>query len=151
MRRHLWLGVGLVLLTAGANRLGAADATEDSAKEVKAQLQMLNEAFKKGDVEALRRLLADEHVAITAYYGRPMTKAEQIKSLPDFKNTEYTADDMKVTMVTKDVGLVTYRLTQKGTFGGKEVTPKAYACAVWVNRGGKWQEITYQETPLDGK
>src|SRR5262249_24057829 len=133
MRRHLWLGVGLVLLTAGANRLGAADATEDAAKEVKAQNQMLNEAFKKGDLEALGRLLADEHVAITAYYGRPMTKAEQIKSLADFKNTEYTPADMKVTMVTKDVGMVTYRLTQKGTYQGKELTPKAYACAVWVS------------------
>jgi ketosteroid isomerase-like protein len=129
-----------------------ADAPQDgSVKEVEKALRALNEAFKKRDAEAIQRLMMDTHVAITPYYGGPATRADQLKALPDLKMTEYKPGEMKITLVNKDTALVTYPLTQMGTYKGKELPAKSYASAVWVQQGGKWLEAFYQETALPAK
>jgi uncharacterized protein (TIGR02246 family) len=126
-------------------------AADDPAKEVEKAINALNEAFQKGDAEAIKRLTTDDHVAVTAYYGGPQDRAEQIRTLPDLKLSEYAPAKMKVTRLGKDAALVTYELTLKGTCKGKEVPRNNFASAVWVRRDGKWQEAFYQETPLGGK
>lgn len=131
-----------LLIGAGAGQEGAA------IKEVEQAIGTLNEAFVKKDSDAIRRLMADEHLAITAYYGGAQTKAEQLKNLPEYKVTEYAAGKTTVTLLSNDVALVSYPLTQKGTFKGKPLSQKNYAAAVWVKRDGKWLEASYQETPL---
>src|SRR5437762_2390238 len=83
--------------------------TQDAAvKDVEKALAALNEAFKNRDVAAVARLMTDNHQAITAYYGGVQTKAEQLKSLPDLKMSEYTPGPIKVTLLGKDTALVTY-------------------------------------------
>jgi ketosteroid isomerase-like protein len=134
-----------LLIGAGAGQDGAA------VKEVEQAIRTLNEAFVKKDADTIRRLMADEHLAITAYYGGAQTKAEQLKNLPDYQVTEYTSGKTTVTLLSKDVALVSYPLTQKGTLKGKPLSQKNYAAAVWVNRDGKWLEASYQETPLGGQ
>ncbi|HKB39930.1 MAG TPA: DUF4440 domain-containing protein, partial [Gemmataceae bacterium] len=69
----------------------------------------------------------------------------------DLKLTEYAAAKTRVTLLDREAALVTYELTLKGTFKGKEVPRKSFASAVWVKRDGRWLETFYQETPLDGK
>jgi uncharacterized protein (TIGR02246 family) len=131
--------------------LGADTPKDDPAKEVEKAITTLNEAFRKVDAETIKRLMTDDHVAVTVYYGGPQSVTDQIASLPDLKLAEYAAGKVKITLLGKDTALVTYELTMKGTFKGKEVPRKSYASAIWVNRGGKWLELHYQETPLDGK
>ena len=128
--------------------IGADIAQDKATKDVEKALGDLNEAFKKGDSDAIARLMSDSHVAITPYYGGRQTKAEQLKSLPDLKMSEYAMSDVKVTFVSKDVALVTYALKLKGTYKGKELAAKNYATALWVMQGGKWLEAFYQETAL---
>ena len=111
----------------------------------------LNEAFKKGDADAVKALMTEDHVAVTASYGGPLDRAEQLKTLADLKLTEYAAAKTKVSALGKDAALVTYELTLKGTYKGKEVPRKNFASAVWVKQDGKWREAFYQETPLEGK
>jgi len=142
MKPTIFLVVASVLLFAADN------PKEDAA--VRKAIDALNQAFVKKDKEVLQRLLADNHVAITPYYGGPASNAEQIKGLADLKLTEYKAGEMKFTWISKDVVLITYPLSQKGSFKGKELAPRAYVAAVWVNRGGKWMEASYQETDLSG-
>lgn len=136
--------IGLGIVSSGR----ADDAT---VKEVEKAIQALNEAFAKQDAAAIKKLVTDEHIAITPYYGGLATRDEQFKTLPDLKTTEYTVSQMKITLLTKDVALITYQLAQKGTFKGTELSPKNYASAVWVKRDGKWLEASYQETALTGK
>ncbi|MGE5192764.1 MAG: nuclear transport factor 2 family protein [Deltaproteobacteria bacterium] len=137
-----------VLVVLAAGLLIAAGKDEGAVKEIQQSLQTLNEAFARGDAEAIRRLTADEHVAITPYYGGPMPKTEQLKNPGDLKVPDYKAGEIKVTLLTKDTALVIYPLTQKGTYKGKPVAARNYVAAVWVNRDGKWLEASYQETPL---
>jgi hypothetical protein len=133
-----------------AERSLAADASKEEA-EVRKALDRLNVAFTKNDKESLKQLMAADHIAITPYYGGPFSNAEQIKSLPDLKLSEYKTGPKKFIWISKDVVLISYAVSQKGTFKGKELAPKGYVAAVWVNRDGKWMEASYQETALSGK
>jgi uncharacterized protein (TIGR02246 family) len=141
----------LVALVAGL--LVGADVPKDNAAETEVQkaITALNTAFERRDANAIRHLMTDDHVSVTAYYGGPMSKAQQLASLSDLNLSEYAAVKLQVRFLSKDVALVTYWLTQKGTFKGKEVPPQNYASAVWVNRNGKWLEVFYQDTPVQGK
>ena len=60
----------------------------------------------------------------------------------------YRATDLRL---GRDVALVTYPLTMKGTFKGRDVPRSSIASAVWVKADGRWLETYYQETPLEGK
>jgi hypothetical protein len=80
-----------------------------------------------------------------------MSKAQQLASLPELNLSEYSARNLRVHSLGKDVALVTYSLSQKGTFKGKEVPSQNFASAIWVHRNGKWLEAFYQDTPVQGK
>jgi ketosteroid isomerase-like protein len=137
----------LAILTAAL--LGADAPKENPAiKEVEKAINELNTAFEKRDADAIKRLTTPDHVAVTPYYGGPATRDEQIKTLPELKLKEYTSGDIKVTMLTADVALITYQLAMKGTFKGKDLAAKSHASAVWVKKGGQWREAYYQETTL---
>lgn len=117
-------------------------------KDVERAIAELNNAFAKQDVATIKRLLADDHVAITPYYNGLATKEDQLKNLADLKMTEYQSSQVKITLVAKDTARITYQLAQKGTYKGKDLHPKNYAAAIWVNRQGMWLEVFYQETAL---
>jgi ketosteroid isomerase-like protein len=141
----------LVVLATGL-LLGADAPRDDQAiKEVEKAIAALNDAFHTGDADKVKALMTEDHVAVTSYYGGPVDKAGQLKSLSDHQLTEYSPGKLKVTLLGKDSALVTYPLSQKGTYKGKEVAAKSFASAVWVRRGGRWLEAFYQETPLAEK
>jgi uncharacterized protein (TIGR02246 family) len=133
-----------------AGLLVAGDSPKEDAKAVEQLLRTLNDAYFKKDVDTMKRLMSDDHVAIVAS-GQRESKEEHLKSLADLKLTEYTMEDVKVTMPSKDVAIITYRANVKGSFKGKELPPKITASSVWANRNGKWQEVLYQETAVEKK
>ena len=138
----------LLILSAGLLIGAGAGKDEGAVKEIQQAMQGLNDAFAKGDAAAIRRLTTEEHVAITPYYGGPVVRADQLKNLSDLKVPDYKAGEIKVTLITPDAALVTFPLTQKGTYKGKPVAAKNHVAAVWVNRDGAWLEVSYQETPV---
>ncbi len=139
----------LVLLAVLAMPVSSARADDKATEELLKALRTLNEAFTKSDAGAIRRLMTDDHLAITPYYdGGMATKEEQIRSLPDLKLSEYKTGKESVRFATPDVAIISYPLAMKGAFKGKPVAPKSLAVAVWVRRGGKWLETLYQETAL---
>jgi ketosteroid isomerase-like protein len=146
MKKSILATLTLAVLIAGPIR-----ADEDASKEVEKAIGLLNTAFQKRDAKAIKSLMTADHIAVTGYYGGPRTRDEQIKALPDFDLKVYKAEKMQVSLVGKDTALVTYTLTMKGTYNGKDVPAKNFASAVWVRRDGKWVERFYQETPLRGK
>src|SRR5262245_9840629 len=141
-----------LILTAAMAVLAIAAASgkddEWAVKEIRQALRSLSDAFAKGQSDTIKRLTTDGHVSITPCYGGPQTRAEQLNNLADLKVPDYVAGEIGVTLLTRETALVTYPLTQKGTYKGKPVAAKNYVAAVWVNRNGKWLEASYQETPL---
>jgi ketosteroid isomerase-like protein len=130
--------------------LAATARADDAAtiKEVEKAIADLNNAFAKADVPTIKRLMGDDHVAITPYYNGLATKEDQLKSLAELKISEYKPSQLKIALVAKDTVRITYQLTQKGTYKGKDLHANNYAAAVWVNRNGMWVEVFYQETAL---
>lgn len=141
-----WLALLALGLLVGADK----PKDDPAVKEVEKAITVLNEAFHTRDAGKIKELMTEDHLAVTPYYGGPLDRAGQVKSLADLQLTEYSAGKMRVTMLGKDAALVTYSLTQKGKFKGKELFGKNFASAVWVRREGKWLESFYQETPLGG-
>jgi ketosteroid isomerase-like protein len=102
------------------------------------------EAYKGRNIAAIKALTAEDYVAFTL--GGPSNLQQDIDTLDKLSIESYSIDQPKVTWATKDVGILRYRCDLKGSFAGKPFTP-VFATEVWVNRGGKWQIVSYSETP----
>jgi|GEM_PF-2375272 competence protein ComGC len=101
------------------------------------------EAYKSRNTSAMKALTADEYVAHTQ--EGPSSLKQDIETIDKLTIEQFTIDEPKVTWVTKDVAILTYKCDLKGSYEGKPFKP-VYATEVWVNRGGKWRIISYTET-----
>jgi Domain of unknown function (DUF4440) len=103
------------------------------------------EAYKTRNVAAMKALTADDY-ASNSLTGASNLK-QDIDTIDKLTIEQYSIDDPKVSWVTKDVAILRYKCALKGSYDGKPFAP-VYATEVWVNRGGKWQIVSYQETPV---
>ena len=55
--------------------------------------------------------------------------------------------NIKVTFLTSDAALITYKATQDATCNGQAAPPAVWASSAYVKRGGKWFAASHQETP----
>ncbi len=102
------------------------------------------EAYKSRNIAAIKTLTGEDYVAYTL--AGPSNLQQDIATIDKLTIESYTLDDPKVSKVTKDVAILRYKCDLKGSFDGKPFRP-VYATEVWVNRGGKWQIVSYSETP----
>lgn len=103
------------------------------------------EAYKARDIAAMKALTAPEY-ASNALTG-PSNLQQDVDTIAKLTIESFSIDEPKVTWVTKDVAILRYKCDLKGSYDGKAFVP-VRATEVWVNRGGKWQIISYTETPL---
>jgi ketosteroid isomerase-like protein len=103
------------------------------------------EAYKSRNVAAMKALTAEDYVAYTQ--AGPTNLQQDIDTIEKLTIESFTIDEPKVTWATKDVAILRYKCDLKGSFDGKPFKP-VYATEVWVNRGGKWRIVSYQETPV---
>jgi hypothetical protein len=101
------------------------------------------EAYKSRNVAAIKALTGEDYVAYTQ--AGPSNLQQDIATIEKLKIESYTIDDAKVMKPTKDVAILRYKCDLKGSMDGKPFRP-VYATEVWVNRGGKWQIVSYSET-----
>lgn len=103
------------------------------------------EAIKSGDMKAFSDLLAEDAVFVN---GRGFgDKALVIRNTAAFKLEEYSMEDVKFVRLSDNSGLIAYKLTEKGSAHGNEISGQVYASAVWAERSGKWVCLFSQETP----
>ena len=141
----VWQLVVLLFLLHASFALAA-----DPTKEVKAAADALNAAFETHDAKTIRALMTPDHQAVTPYAGKQRVK-DQIRTLPVLKYEKYSAGPMSMKVIDDNCVLVTYALELKGTYQGKPLPSKSLVASLWVKNGGKWQELYYQETPVDGR
>ncbi len=103
------------------------------------------EAYKSRNIAAMKALTGEDYSAFTQ--AGPSNLQQDIDTIDKLKIESYTLDDPKVSKPTKDVAILRYKCDLKGSFDGKPFRP-VYATEVWVNRGGKWQIVSYTETPV---
>jgi ketosteroid isomerase-like protein len=144
-KTHLLLSliVGLVVAAAGAR---ADDAATIAA--INASSAALDDAFERQDEAKIRSLMTPDHVAVTAYYGKPVGVAEEMQMLSELKFSQTIVSKVGVTLLGSDAAIRTFIADIKGSFKGKPFAPLVFVTATLVRRDGQWLERQYQTTPL---
>jgi hypothetical protein len=73
--------------------------------------------------------------------------ADFVKYFTNVDLTDYAMEDVKVTLFNSNVALITYNMTEKGSFKGEQLPSKPYYVGSgYLKRGGKWVNIYTQTT-----
>src|SRR5712692_3042522 len=103
------------------------------------------DAVKKKDWDAFGKLLASDYIQVLD--DGVYDKAGTMAAIKDFELSDFTLSEWKSIPIDKDAMIITYSATVKGTYKGQAVPPGPYReAAAYVNRGGQWVAIFYQET-----
>jgi len=102
------------------------------------------DALKSGNLDAFAGLIADEAVFVDDH--GPATKAEIVSHTSEFHLTEYAMDDVRFVPVSRNSGLIAYKIAERGTSHGREFAATVYVSALWAERDGKWVCLFSQET-----
>ena len=105
------------------------------------------DAIKNKDYEAFGNMLDEGQIEVT---GEAVNdKAASIANVKVFEPTDVNFSDWKFLSIDKDAFVVTYTVSYKGKYKGKEFPAEsARASSAWVNRGGKWLAKYHQECPV---
>lgn len=93
------------------------------------------------DVDTAVRM-SDDPCYVTGASGVGSINAEQYRKLMTegtWKLHEYTMDKILARLVTPDVAIVAYTVTETLTVDGKPLTLKANDSSTWVRRNGEWK------------
>lgn len=105
-------------------------------------------AVVKGDVAMLESLTSDDYILINAN-GQVSDKATTMRDIKTgaIKLTANEVSDMKV-RVYGETAVVTGKAGVKGTIGGRELKGPVMFTRVYVKKNGKWQSVSFQQTPI---
>lgn len=137
---------GLIGFVLAATCLIAIAQIRDTASELVALEQSLNDAFMRGDWKTVDRLYADDLVFTNAN-GSVTHKMDDVNSLRS-GDLQFDSIEMSDTKVQDfgDVGVITLKLVEKRHHKTTDLSGTYRITDVWAKRDGKWQLVTGQET-----
>jgi len=129
-------------VTSGQVKRSNSDEAEIVALETRAF-----EAWKNKDKRFFQEHMAEDGQYLDLHGAGG--KAQYVQAIIDNNCTVngYALDKTKVTMLSKDAALLTYRYTYDIVCGGKPEAGPLWASTVYVNRGGQWLIAFHQEIP----
>ncbi|MEP6703736.1 MAG: nuclear transport factor 2 family protein, partial [Acidobacteriota bacterium] len=105
------------------------------------------EAWKNKNAAWFQNNLTEEFMSINS--EGISSKAQVVKSTPtDCDVKSFSLDNFKFVLLDKDAALLTYTAKQDALCGGKQIAPNVRSTVNYVNRGGRWLEALYMETPM---
>jgi hypothetical protein len=134
--------------------VGEKVASNSSAEQELIKLDKeWGEAGLHGNAPALEVILADDFMgdSPTGAQTKAQHIAEAKANAPDITNATYTADEYTVRFLDPNTAVMTHRASEKGLNKGKEYTDQHRSMHVWVKRGGRWQVVASQATPIPQK
>ena len=145
-------GVVALLLLLGVHAARAATqekasgaTPEDSVRTIESARA---QALLRADTTALSRMVADEFVEVSRL-GQLRTKADNIRDIAsgELKLTSVKYDSLTV-RIYGDVAVLRGIADNAGTFRGFPFSGRIRYTRVFVRRGGRWQAVAMQQTPL---
>ena len=156
MLRTSWLRLGrigvtasLLLLSAQASPSAPEKKSGSTAEEAVRALEAARaQALLQADTTALSRLVADEFTEISRL-GQLRTKADNIHDIAsgELKLTSVKYDSLTV-RIYGNVAVLMGIADNTGTFRGFPFSGKIRYSRVFVRRGGRWQAVAMQQTPI---
>ncbi len=159
MKKILALVSFLVVVAACTNQPMTNTNTNSNANTTMSKMAAPSEAdiiakekaawdtLKTKDYAAFGNMLASDYLEVTDQ--GVMDKAGIVADVKDYIPTDVTFADWKMLPIDNDAVILTYNVTAKATYKGKDIPPGPYrAAAAWVSRDGKWLAFYYQQTPV---
>jgi hypothetical protein len=122
----------------------SADAKLMDMFETKIKVEW--EALKNKDKKAYGELLADDYQGVEADGRGERNKIQAVNEVAETNVFNYTLFGFKLVPAGPDAALVIYEVTMQ--FPPKSVVrySRVYISELWMQRGGQWKEVHYQET-----
>ncbi|MFB3815617.1 MAG: nuclear transport factor 2 family protein [Terriglobales bacterium] len=122
----------------------------DAEQQIKNYLDQSRQASLRGDASFFETNLADDYQRVNPQ-GQSLTKAEFVDSIKsgDARFQSIDVKDVKV-RVYGNTAVVNSSADVKGTNKGQDISGTYRTTRVFVNRGGKWQEVSFQATRVAG-
>ncbi len=109
--------------------------------------KQLWEAIKTNDSNLLQSLMAPDFAWVSA--EGVQTRSTDLQCLLDRSRTDCSREDFRVTKLNKVTAIVTSKAVPSNSANEQRLASNAtYHTSIWVNRGGKWQVVFQQETPV---
>ena len=126
---------------APASTPAAALVTEADAL---AREKQVYDALKAKNYDAFAAFLADDQVYVSG--SGVQDKATTLKGINVFEPTEVTLSEVKLLNATRNLYVLNYKVSVKGSVNGKPLPPDFAErdSTAWVNRGGKWLAVFHQ-------
>jgi Domain of unknown function (DUF4440) len=121
------------------------------AAEIEARVDELNQAFVDRDTARIQAMITANQVAVIPAYRRPISFAERLPTLDQYKVVKSSFTPLKVEVLGPASVLVTYENSHEGTYAGRPLTPRVFVSQIWVKQDDTWRQDLYQETPIDGE
>ena len=123
-------------------------STNNAEQEVTQLTDQYIAALKGKDTAALERIWGDDLTFINPG-GVVLTKAQRLADIQSGANRfdSLEASDRTV-KVYGDVAVMTSLTTMKGQYGGQETSGQYRVTNVFARRGGGWQIVSLQMTPI---
>ena len=123
-------------------------STNNAEQEVTQLTDQYIAALKGKDTVALERIWGDDLTFINPG-GVVLTKAQRLADIQSGANRfdSLEASDRTV-RVYGDVAVMTSLTTMKGQYGGQEASGQYRVTNVFARRGGAWQIVSLQMTPI---
>ena len=137
--------LAFLLLTAVASAAGPT-ATEQKLINLEKQSWA---AWQKMDDRFWDRFLSDDHIEISGYVGAT-GKAAVIGGIRSkvCRVNSYAVDHFTFRQLDARNAVLVYRAEQDTACGGIKVPSPVWATSVYQLRGGRWQNVLYEHTPL---
>lgn len=123
-------------------------ATSSPIEQVIAKEKASWAAGKNKDKNAYAETLADDYAQVSTGIGRTERKAV-LEAFDGEYLQDYSLGEIKGTLVAPDVVLLTYSYRVEVSNAGEPYEGKFFGSSLWANRGGKWVNVFFQETPLN--
>src|SRR5688572_3517104 len=115
-----------------------------SAEAIEKELVQLEkqywQAMKEKDVDTAMRL-TDDPCIVTGAQGVASIDREAFKGMmtgAPWSLHDYDVSDVQVRLLSDDVAIVAYKVTENLTVEGKPVKLEAADSSTWVRRNGRW-------------
>lgn len=128
---------------------GVAEATPTPMTEADAiaKEKAIWDTIKRKDYDAFAAMLDAGSLEVVPEGVIP--KEGSVSSIKDFEPTEVNFSDWKYVSIDKDAFIVTYVVSVKGKYRGKDLPDnKARASSAWAHHQGKWLAVYHQECPV---
>ncbi|MEM7442614.1 MAG: nuclear transport factor 2 family protein [Pseudomonadota bacterium] len=125
-----------------------AVADDDLGTALSEASATLDQAFVDHDIATIEAMTTDDHLAVTVFYGGPMSIEDQFDVLDGLIVTEVARTQPTAVALGPDVAMVTYRNSYQGSYDGSPLSEDVFTTEIWLRQDGTWRQRLFQETPL---